>query len=200
MEARTATARWTAAAGEVTFGAGHVGGLQAMVGGTQEEVPLKTVEGERRWTATVGLGKSDGGPGRDGRGPCESCLLGDTGERRQTALERPPHERQKVTLGGMGVRQDGQEIWGASESFWISGRSVCVPMTTIWLFSALPNVPNGPFPGRLPKAPLSRWWADTYRPQGRVSPATGAQKPRASRMLVRLSCRGAELGAKAGVR
>lgn len=127
-------------------------------------------------------------------------MLGDTEERRQTALEHPPHERQNVTLGGMGVRQDGQAIWVASKSFWISGQSVWVPITTIWLFSAPSNVPNGPFPGRLPKDPLCHWWADTYRPQGRASPVTGAQKPWASRMLVGLLCKGAALGAKAGVR
>lgn len=169
-------------------------------GGTQEEVPLKTVEGGEKMDGhSRGSGIQKGA--RSGWwGPCGSCLLGDTEERRRTALERPSHERRKVTLCGMGVRQDGREIWGASESFWISGQSVCIPITKIWLFSALPNVPNGPFPGHLPKAPLSRRWADTYRPQGRASPATGAQKPRASRMLVRLPCRGAELGAKVGVR
>lgn len=137
---------------------------------------------------------------RDGWGPWGSCLLGDTEGRRQMALEHPPHERQNVNTGGVGIRQDGQTIWGASKSFWISGQSVWVPITTIWLFSALSNGANGPFPGRLPKDPLCRWWADTYRPQGRASPVTGAQKPQASRMLVGLSCRGTALGAKAGVR
>lgn len=127
-------------------------------------------------------------------------MLGDTEERQQTALEHPPHKRQNVTLGGVGIQQDGQAIWGASKSFWISGQSVWVPIMTIWLFSALSNSPNGPLPGRLPRDPLCRWWADTHRPLGHASPVTGAQKPRASRMLVRLPCRGAALRAEVGVR
>lgn len=79
-------------------------------------------------------------------------------------------------------------------------RPIWVPVTTIWLFGFLSNGPNGPVPGRLPKGPLCLERTGTDRPQGRASPVARAQKPRASRMLVGLSCRGAALGAEAGVR
>ena len=81
-------------------------------------------------------------------------------------------------------------------------RPICLdsPIGTIWLFELASNGPNGPLPGRWPKGPLCRGRAGADRPQGRASPVAGAQKLRASRLLVRLLCRGAALGAEVGVR
>lgn len=76
MEARTATARWTAAAGEATFGAGHVGGLQAMVGGTQEEVPLKTFEGGEKMGGHSRAREVRWGPGSGWLGTLRELLAG----------------------------------------------------------------------------------------------------------------------------
>lgn len=63
---------------------------------------------------------------------------------------RPSPRGEEVTLGGEGVRPNGQAIWGASKSFWISDQSLGFPIRTIWSLGSS-NVPNGPFPGHLPR-------------------------------------------------
>lgn len=110
-------------------GCPRVGSLQVMVqGGAQEGVPLKTLGG--------GLGRLDGKPQAGARevGWEPGRVVGDP--RRAAhwrhrgasadAPRAPTPARQRLTLGGMGVRLNGQAIWGASKSFWISGQSVWV--------------------------------------------------------------------------
>lgn len=79
-------------------------------------------------------------------------------------------------------------------------RPICLgsPIITIWLFGFLSNVPNGPFPRRLPRDPLCQGRAGMDRPQGHASPVTRAQKPRASRLLVGLPAGGLRWGQKWG--
>lgn len=94
---------------------------------------------------------------------CGELLLATQRVRRQTPPEHPPR-RGKLTLGGVGTRLNGQAIWGASKSFWISGQCLGSPIMTIWLFGLLSNVPNGPFAGRLPRDPQCQGRAGTTAP------------------------------------
>lgn len=94
-----------------------------------------------------------------------------------------PHEARWVTLGGMGVRPDGQAVWGASQSVWILGQSLGFPIRTIWLFGFLPMFRMAHPPGTCRGPSVRRaGWHD--RPRGHASPVARAPKPRASRLLV----------------
>lgn len=69
--------RWAATVGKVTFGAWRVGGLQVMVGGTQEGVPLKTVEeGEKMDSHSRGSGGQMGARVRMAEDPGRAACWG----------------------------------------------------------------------------------------------------------------------------
>ena len=139
------------------------------------------------------------GPGRDGADPQRAAHWGT-----QRSLGRRPRSPHPIeangTLGGWHLAEWAGNLGCLEDN--LDLRPICLAslIKTIWLFGLLSNGPNGPLPGRLPGDPLCLGWAGTDRPLGRASPVTGAQKLRASRLLVGLPCRGAALGAEVGVR
>lgn len=143
-----------------------------------------------------------------GRGRSAGSRVSVAGDRRRAAYgatqrgvgrcPRSAHPGEaNVTLGGVGVRQTGQQF-GAPLSLFGSLANLGSPIRTIWLFVLLPNVPNGPFPGHVPRDPLCRGRAGVDRPRGHASPAAGAPKPRASRLLAGLPAGGLRWGQEWG--
>lgn len=128
----------------------------------------------------------------------ESCSL----ETQRSVGRRPqsahPGEA-KVNTGWDGRPAEWAGNLGCLEVL-LDLRPICLgsPIITIWLFGFLSNVPNGPFPRRLPRDPLCQGRAGMDRPQGHASPVTRAQKPRASRLLVGLPAGGLRWGQKWG--
>lgn len=130
---------------------------------------------ETRWTATTMSTGGEWGAGSMAE------TLGEllNGGHRGASADAPgahPREARRVTLGGVGVRPNGQAIWGASKSFWISGQSLGFPIRTIWLFGFL-QCSEWPVPRAPAEAPLCRGQAGTTAPG--VTPAL-CQGPKAS--------------------
>lgn len=72
------------------------------------------------------------------------------------------------------------------------------PISTIWLFGFLSNVPNSPFPRHFPRDPLCQGQAGMDRPRGHASPVARAPKLWASRLLVGSPAGGLSWGQKWG--
>lgn len=80
-------------------------------GGTQEGVLLKTVEGGRKdGQPQAGAQEVRGGPGSGWLRTLGELLTGGHRGALADVPEHPSQRRQNVTLGGLGVRQDGQTI------------------------------------------------------------------------------------------
>lgn len=98
----------------------------------------------------------------------------------------------------MGIQKNGQVIWGASKSFRSHANPFVFSNPDNFTFWVSVQCSEWPILQVLAKRPSVQVWADMYRPQEHASPVARAQKPQASKLLVRPHAGGLHWGQKWG--